>query len=109
MMVCTHSSLMAHVQCMKTYRYDNISHAHIQATELPLTLCLHFMTIPYEPSPSIPKFSYFSMTSCGDAESTKVKKWMKENLGTPRVFFLNGDYYSTPAYSLEGAMYNVVY
>ena len=43
-----------------------------------------------------------------------MQKVLKSKSGWKRIWalqgcFLNGDYYSTPAYSLEGAMYNVVY
>jgi len=54
-----------HTHTPHTHTHTSHTHTHVHTHTLThthrLTLCLHFMTMPYEPSPIIPRFSYFSI------------------------------------------------
>ena len=60
-----HTSYASHTQITHKYHHTHThithSHTHTLTHTHRLTLCLHFMTMPYEPSPIIPRFSYFSI------------------------------------------------
>ena len=59
----THKYHHTHTHTQTHTHHTHTSHTHTRTLTHThrLTLCLHFMTMPYEPSPIIPRFSYFSI------------------------------------------------
>lgn len=61
MSLLTFSNLISRIAIFLTILSSSLSKNFLMATILPLSLFLHFITIPQLPSPTNPRFSYFSI------------------------------------------------
>ena len=54
---------------------SSVSRNFLMATSCLVSLCRHFITIPYEPSPIIPRFSYLSILGSCDGHVTAGREY----------------------------------